>query len=210
MGSEGGKWPARSAARTSWADSRCREWPWRGARPICLEERSGNGEAVSVGGFDDEAGCGHGGETFVESGSADVAGSAQFGECPRFATVGESRGDALIHGDRLDAAVGLRIGLDGLQGKCVITLGEFERHTGHSGGGTTFDGQYDPSVAVAAERERERWNRPRRGIPTIRAAQAARDAAEAQIAAIAQAEAERAAVLILPFVRRLSWFIRSE
>ena len=154
MGSEGGKWPARSAARTSWADSRCREWPWRGARPICLEERSGNGEAVSVGGFDDEAGCGHGGETFVESGSADVAGSAQFGECPRFATVGESRGDALIHGDRLDAAVGLRIGLDGLQGKCVITLGEFERHTGHSGGGTTFDGQYDPSVAVAAERER--------------------------------------------------------
>lgn len=125
----------------------------RGARPICLEERSGNGEAVSVGGFNDAAGCGHGRESFVESGSADAAGSAQFGEWSRFATVGESRGDALIHGDRLDAAVGLGIGLDGLQGKCVITLGEFECHTGHGGGGAMFDGQYDPIVAVAAEIE---------------------------------------------------------
>ena len=44
---------------------------------------SANGEAVAVGGFDDEAGGGHGGETFIESGGADAAGSAQFGEWPR-------------------------------------------------------------------------------------------------------------------------------
>jgi hypothetical protein len=36
-------------------------------------ERSGNGEAVSVGGFDDETGCGHGGEALIESGGADAA-----------------------------------------------------------------------------------------------------------------------------------------
>ncbi len=53
---------------------------------------SASGEAVSVGGFDDEAGGGHGGEAFVESGGADAAGCAQLGEWPRFIPLGESRG----------------------------------------------------------------------------------------------------------------------
>ena len=98
-------------------------------------ERSGNGEAVPVGGFDDTAGRGHRGEAFVESGGSDTAGCAQFGEWPRFASVCESRGDALIHGDRLEAAVGLGVGLDWLQGEGVVTLGEFERYTWCGGSG---------------------------------------------------------------------------
>ena len=55
------------------------------ARPLCLVDPDGwggvrrcgrlsaTGEAVSVGGFDDEAGGGHGGEAFVKSGCADAA-----------------------------------------------------------------------------------------------------------------------------------------
>src|SRR5271157_6246282 len=152
MGSGSGKWSARSAAGISLVGLCCREWPRRGARPVCLEYRSGKGEAVSVGGFDDEAGCGHGGEALVESGGADAAGCAQRGEWPRFATVGESRGDTLIHGDRLDAAFGLAIRLDRLEGKGAVALGEFERHTGH-GGGAMLDGQDDAIVAVAAKVE---------------------------------------------------------
>jgi hypothetical protein len=37
------------------------------------ESRSATGEAVTVGGFDDEAGSDHGGEAFVESGGANAA-----------------------------------------------------------------------------------------------------------------------------------------
>jgi hypothetical protein len=96
---------------------------WLGGE--CLWERSGDGETVSVGGFDDETGRDHGDEALIESGAADAARCAQLGEWPSFAAVGESRGLALIHGERLDAAFGLRIGLDGLEGNSVITLGEF-------------------------------------------------------------------------------------
>ena len=95
-------------------------------RSVCRGAQGG--EAVSVGGFDDETGCGHGGEALIESGGTDATRCAQFGEWPWFAALGESRGDALIDGDRLDAAFGLRIGLDRLEGKSVITLGEFERN----------------------------------------------------------------------------------
>jgi hypothetical protein len=35
----------------------------------------------------------------------------------------------------------------------VITLGQFERHTGHGGGGAMLDGQHDAIVAVAAKVE---------------------------------------------------------
>src|SRR5208282_3427445 len=78
---------------------------------------------------------------------------AQFGEWPRFASVCESRGDALIHGDRLEAAVGLGIGLDWLQSESVIALGEFERHTGCGGCGAMLDGQHNAIVTVAAKVE---------------------------------------------------------
>ena len=124
-----------------------------GARPVGAEWQSGTGEAVSVGGFDDEAGRGHGGETFVESGGSDAAGCAQFGEWPRVGSVRESRSDALIHGDWLDAAFRLEISLDGLQGKSVIALREFERHSGPGGGGAMLDGQDDPIIVVAAKVE---------------------------------------------------------
>src|ERR1700722_5090103 len=43
---------------------------------------SATGEAVAVGGFDDEAGRGHGREAFVERGGADAARGAQLGERP--------------------------------------------------------------------------------------------------------------------------------
>ena len=67
--------------------------------------------------------------------------------------VGEGCGDALIDGSRLDTAFGLAIELDGLEGKGVVALGEFERDAGHGGGGTMLDGQDDAIVAVAAEIE---------------------------------------------------------
>ena len=91
---------------------------------------SAAGEAVSVGGFDDDAGSGHGGEALVEGGGANAAGSAQFGEWPGFACVGERCSDALIDGSLLDGGFGLGIGLDGLQGEGVIALGEFESDAG--------------------------------------------------------------------------------
>jgi len=144
----------RGAGRGVWRDVGAWGSARRDARPIRTEHRSASGEAVSVGGFDDEASGGHGGEAFVESGGADVAGCAQLGEWPRFAAIGESGCDALIHGSRLGAAIRLVMRLvDGLEGKSVVALSEFERHTGHGGGGAMLDGQYDAIVAVAAEIE---------------------------------------------------------
>jgi hypothetical protein len=43
-------------------------------RPYCLGQCSGAGEAVSVGGFDDDAGSDHFGEAFVEGSGANAAG----------------------------------------------------------------------------------------------------------------------------------------
>ena len=114
---------------------------------------SAAGEAVSVGGFDDEAGSGHLGETFVERGVADAAGCTQLGEWPRFGGSGERCGDALIDGSRLGGVLGLRIGLDRPQGEGVIALGEFESDAGDGGGGAVLDGQDDAVVTVAAEVE---------------------------------------------------------
>src|SRR5579863_8691632 len=65
-------------------------------RPISPEQRSASREAVSVGGFDDKAGSDHGGEAPVESGGADAAGCARFGERPRLHARGEGRGDAVV------------------------------------------------------------------------------------------------------------------
>jgi hypothetical protein len=88
---------------------------------------SASGEAVSVGGSDDEASGGHGGEAFVESGGADAAGCAQLGEWPRFIPLSESGCDALIHGSRLGNAISLVMRLvDGLEGKSVVALGQFQ------------------------------------------------------------------------------------
>jgi hypothetical protein len=99
-------------------------------------------EAVSVGGFDDEASGGHGGEAFVESGGADAAGCAQFGEWPQFIPLGESGRDALIHGRRLGTAIRLMTRLvDGFKGKSVVALGQFQGDTGHSGGGAMLTGR---------------------------------------------------------------------
>ena len=51
------------------------------------------------------------------------------------------------------AAFRLEIDLDGLQGKSLITLGQFERHSRSGGGGAMLDGQDDAIVAVAAKVE---------------------------------------------------------
>ena len=67
-------------------------------------------EAVTVDGFDDEAGGRHGGEAFVESGGPDAAGCAQFGERPGLLAIHEGGGDTVINGTRLERALGLAIG----------------------------------------------------------------------------------------------------
>jgi hypothetical protein len=113
------------------------------------ERPSANGEAVSVGGFDDEAGGGHRGEALVESGGANAAGCPQFGERLRLLAVREGCGDALIDRSRL----GVAFELDGLECKGVVTLGEFKCDALHGGGGAMLDGQDDAIVAVAAEIE---------------------------------------------------------
>ena len=108
---------------------------------------------VSVGGFDDGSVGDHGGEAFVESGGTNAAGSAQFGERPWLAGVGENRGDALIDGFVPGGVFGLWILLDRPQGEGVIVLGEFEGDAGDGCGGAMLDGERDAIVAVAAEIE---------------------------------------------------------
>ena len=124
---------------------------WAG--PACREHRSRSGEAVSVGGFDDDAGGGHGGQALVERCCADAAGRTQFGEWLGLAAVRERLGDTLIHRSRFDATLGLEIGLDGLQGEDAVALGELERDAGHRSGGAMLGGQDDAVIAVAAEIE---------------------------------------------------------
>ena len=75
---------------------------------------------VSVGGFDDGSVGDHGAQTFVESGGANAAGSAQVGEWPWLAGVGENRSDALIDGLVPGGVFGLWIRLDRPQGERVI------------------------------------------------------------------------------------------
>ena len=121
--------------------------------PACPGQRSADGEAVTVGGFDDKTGGGHGGETLVEGCGADAARCAQCGERPGLLAIGEGCGDALIDGLRLDAAPGLTICLDRLEGQSVVAFGQFKRQSGHGGGGAMLDSQDDAIVAVAAEIE---------------------------------------------------------
>src|SRR5208283_5281650 len=52
-----------------------------------------------------------------------------------------------------DTALGLAVRLDGFEGKGVVALGEFKRHTGPGSGGAMLDGQDDAIVAVAAKVE---------------------------------------------------------
>jgi len=102
------KWEVAGAQRGPYKFDgiRCGRWPWRGTRPVFREERPATGDAVSVGAFAAPVtGCSHSGETLAESGDADAAGCAHFGEWPRFASVGKSNGDARNRGDRLVAAL---------------------------------------------------------------------------------------------------------
>src|SRR3954469_16124533 len=94
------------------------------------------GEAVTVGGFDDETGGGHGREARVEGGGTDAAGCPQFGERPWLLAVHEGGGDTVIDGVRLERSVGLAIGLNRLEGKSAVALDQFERDAWHGGSGT--------------------------------------------------------------------------
>ena len=126
-----------------------------------MEPRSATGEAVTVGGFDDEADSDHGGEAFVESGGTDAAGCAQLGERAGLLAVGEGCGDALIDGSRFDTMLGLVIGLNWLEGKCVVALDQFKRDAGCGGGGTMLYAQDDTIVTVPPEIEigiTQAWN----------------------------------------------------
>jgi hypothetical protein len=120
----------------------------RGAEP-----RSATGEAVSVGGFVDQTGGGHGGEALVERGGADAAGRAQFGERPGLVAACKGRGDALIEGVWFDTMLGLTLGLHRLEGECLIALDQFKCHPRHGGGGPVLDGQDDAIVTVAPKIE---------------------------------------------------------
>ncbi len=121
----------------------------RGSR----ERPSANDEAVSVGGFNDEAGGSHRGEALVEGGGANAAGCPQFGERLRLLAVREGRGDALIDRSWLGVAFGMAIEVDRLECKGVVTLGEFKCDALHGGGGAMLDGQDDAVVGVAAQIE---------------------------------------------------------
>ncbi len=69
-----------------------------------LGRLSACGERVAGGGFDDEAGFGHGCEALVEGGGADAAGCSQISERAGFFAVREGFGDALVDGLRLGGA----------------------------------------------------------------------------------------------------------
>ena len=109
------------------------------------------GETVSVGGFDDETGGGHGGEAFVERGGANAARCSQFGERPGLAAACKGCGDTLINGSRFDAALGLAIGLDRLESQGSVALDQFKHHARHGGSGAMLDGQDDAIVTVTPE-----------------------------------------------------------
>ena len=111
------------------------------------------GEAVTVDGFDDETGGGHGREARVEGGGADAAGCPQFGERPWLLAVQEGGGDSVIDGGRLERSVGLAIGLNRFEGKSAVALDQFERDAWHGGSGTMLDGQDDTIVTVPPEIE---------------------------------------------------------
>jgi hypothetical protein len=119
---------------------------------VCRWGRSSaTGEAVSVGGFDDEASRGHGREAFVERGGADAAGGAQFGERPGLVAVCEGCGDALVNGGRCHVALWRVIGPDRLEGEDVVSLGKLESNAGDGGRGAMLDSEDDTIIAVAAE-----------------------------------------------------------
>ena len=107
---------------------------------------SATGEAVTVGGFDDEAGSDHGGEAFVESGGGNAAGCPQFGERRWLLAADEGCGDALIDGSWFDMMLWRVIGLSRLEGKGVAALDQFKRDAWHGGSGTMLDGQDDTIV----------------------------------------------------------------
>ncbi len=67
--------------------------------------------------------------------------------------VHEGGGDTVIDGIRLDGALGLAIGLNRLESKCVIALDQFKRDAWHGGGSPMLDRQDDAVVTVAAEVE---------------------------------------------------------
>ena len=149
MGSGSGKWRGAVAVYVGFGLLRIAAFFEGGGR----EQRSATGEAVTVGGFDDKAGGGHGGEALVESGGADAAGCPQFGERPRLLAVGEGCGDALIDGSRLDTMLGLAIGLEGSRARALSRWISSSVTPGIGGGGAMLDGQNDAVVTVAAEIE---------------------------------------------------------
>ena len=89
----------------------------------------------------------------VESGGANAAACAQFGERPGLVAIGEGRGDALIDGSRFDTMLGLVIGLYRLEGKSIVALDQFKRDAWRGGGGTMLDAQDDTIVTVPPEIE---------------------------------------------------------
>ena len=62
---------------------------------------SAAGEAVSVGGFDDASGCGHGGQPLVKGGGADSAERSEVGERLGPAGINKGCGNAVVDRPRL-------------------------------------------------------------------------------------------------------------
>src|SRR6201995_2653197 len=110
--------------------------------PGCWGCRYAADETVTVCGFGNDAGGGHGGETLVEGGGADAADGAQIRERPGLLAVGKGCGDALIQGSRCHAALRQAVGSD-----------RFEGESGHGGGGAMLDGQDDAVVTIAPQIE---------------------------------------------------------
>ncbi len=110
-----------AAQRTRLLGCGCRGMPW------CYEKAavacwSVTDEAVTIGGFDDESGGGHGGEALIERCGTNTAGCAKGGERLGVGAVGQGCGNALVDGTRLKWAVGPTNGLDRLEGKGIVAL----------------------------------------------------------------------------------------
>jgi hypothetical protein len=88
------------------------------------ELQSASGETVSVGGFDDETGGGHGGEAFVERGGENAARCSQFGERPWLAAA--CKGCGVKIDERFSLAARRRLLRSGTYVGC--RAGELKRH----------------------------------------------------------------------------------
>ena len=118
------------------------------------KRRSAWGEPISAAGFDDAACGGERDQAFVETGEANAAYPAQFGD--RHVPIGvcECGDDAIVEGSRRRRLWAMAF--DGLECQRIGAVGEFEREGRHRRCGAVLDSEGDLTgarVTVAAKVE---------------------------------------------------------